>query len=316
MPSAPLFPAETSNKRFYERATVLALLVAWAIWLPMWAMSPLRLTRLPELWQMAGGTVGIALICWLIQALGSRLDPAEMSFPRALEALPVAQDVLRLSLAKLWMGFLLPIMTFHLLVWSPGFADDSLVLFDKLVGLDHHEWALWVRDTGLRTPLLWAYNSLWAQSMLILFWMLVLVRKTDRLWGMAALSIWAGLAAMPVFYFAPALGPIAHGADYPPELIHPAYELLRGLSNGSIVDVHRLDGIISMPSFHTFFALTMLWGAWGYRWLMVLIVPVNAALVLSVYPVGFHYSIDVLGGVVWFCISAVLLELARRRSVA
>lgn len=315
MPSAPLFPPETSTKRFYERATFLALMGAWAFWLPMWALSPLRLTRLPELWQMAGGSVGIVLVYGLIRALESRIDPAEMSFPRVLEALPLAQDVLRLSLAKLWMGFLLPIITFHLLVWSPGFADDALVKFDHMIGLDHYAWAMWVRDTGLRIPLLWAYDSLWAQSMLILFWFLILVRQTDRLWGMAALSVWAGLAAMPVFYLAPALGPITHHADYPPELIHPAYQLLKGLSDGSIVDVHRLDGIISMPSFHTFFALTMLWGAWGYRWLMAIVVPVNAALILSVYPVGFHYSIDILGGVVWFGITAFLMEVARRRAV-
>jgi len=315
MSTEPLFPPETSTKRFYERATYVGIVIALLIWLPLWATGPLQLSGLPELWHLGLGSIGIGIIVAILRALGPRLDPEQMSFPQLVEVLPMAHDVLKLSFAKMWMAFLLPVLTFHLLVYSPGFADDWLVQFDRMLGLEHHSWSMWVVEVGLRGPLLFAYDSLWAQSMAILIWMLVVARATDRLWGMSALSVWAGLAAMPVFFFLPALGPASQGVEYPPELIHPAYEMLKGISDGSIVRVHRLDGIISMPSFHTFFALTMLWGSWGHRWLLVAVVPLNVVLVLAVYPVGFHYIIDVVGGVLWFAASAVLMELARRRFV-
>lgn len=293
-------------------ASAVGLGVALALWLPLWALSPLELLGLDKLHSFVGGTVGIAVIYGILTVLGRSLSPEQMSFPWLLEVMPKALTLLRLSLANLWMAFLLPILTLHLLVWSPGFVDDQLVVFERLLGLDHFCWSMWSVEMGLRKPLVLAYNSLWLQSVLLLVWWAAVRGSTERLWGLTTLSVWGGLFALPLFFFMPALGPVTQHGGYPPELVHPAYELLHGVHSGELRVLTRLDGVVSIPSFHTFFALSMVWGAWGERPLLAVLVPLNAVVLVSVYIVGFHYLIDVVAGVVWFALAVWALERARR----
>ena len=312
----PLFPGVSPSERFYERASAIGLVVAVFLWLPLWALSPLQLLALDKLHSFVGGSAGIGVMYVVLLQLLLRVKPEQMSLPWLLEVMPKALALLRLSLANLWMAFLLPILTLHLLVWSPGFVDEHLVVLERMIGLDHFSATMWSVETGLRAPLVWAYNSLWAQSVVLLVWWVAIRRSTERLWGLTALSVWGGLLALPVFFFMPALGPVTQHAGYPSELVHPAYELLRGVHSGELRALTRLDGVVSIPSFHTFFALSMVWGAWGERPLLAVLVPLNAVVLVSVYLVGFHYLIDIVAGVAWFAAAVYALEWGRRWAVA
>ena len=66
MSTEPLFPPETSTKRFYERATYVGIVIALLIWLPLWATGPLQLSGLPELWHLGLGSIGIGIIVDII----------------------------------------------------------------------------------------------------------------------------------------------------------------------------------------------------------------------------------------------------------
>ncbi len=71
-----------------------------------------------------------------------------------------------------------------------------------------------------------------------------------------------------------------------------------------LLDMDRLTGIVSFPSFHTYLALLFLVGSWPLRKLWWCLLPVNVLLIASTPKFGFHYLVDVVGG---FAVAALVL---------
>lgn len=67
------------------------------------------------------------------------------------------------------------------------------------------------------------------------------------------------------------------------------------------LDPTRLDGIVTFPSLHVALAAALAFAAWGLRpWPRALVVTYSAAVAFTAIPIGGHYFVDALGGLLLF----------------
>ena len=74
-----------------------------------------------------------------------------------------------------------------------------------------------------------------------------------------------------------------------------------------------LVGLVSFPSFHTAAATLLAIAAWPDRRLRAVILPMDAAMLLSIPVEGTHYLIDMIGGAGVALIATLLVVLFERR---
>ena len=66
--------------------------------------------------------------------------------------------------------------------------------------------------------------------------------------------------------------------------------------------------MVCFPSFHVAWAIFFVAALWGFRWLRIPAVIVSAMVILSTMTTGWHYFVDVLGGIVLAVISIVFAK--------
>lgn len=75
----------------------------------------------------------------------------------------------------------------------------------------------------------------------------------------------------------------------------PAMDYFRN-SNVIILDMLKLQGVVTFPSFHTALAIMTAF-AWRHRrWIFYPMVGWNLIVIVSTIPIGGHYGVDLLGG--------------------
>jgi len=81
-----------------------------------------------------------------------------------------------------------------------------------------------------------------------------------------------------------------------------------GARSGSVrvLEFGRMEGLVSMPSFHVAGALMVTWAFRRHVWLLVPLVVINSLLVAATFMTGAHYVIDVLGTLAMFAGSLAL----------
>jgi membrane-associated phospholipid phosphatase len=108
--------------------------------------------------------------------------------------------------------------------------------------------------------------------------------------------------------FVPAIGTY-YGLNLSPTerfpLINSAYYTAQlhdivALRDGSLrhLELFKLTGIISFPSFHAASAFLYVWALWrvrGFRWVTIAI---NTLMIAATPVIGAHYIIDIVGGAV------------------
>jgi hypothetical protein len=63
-----------------------------------------------------------------------------------------------------------------------------------------------------------------------------------------------------------------------------------------MLDVARMTGLVTFPSFHTVISLLLIAATWGVRWIGPAMLVANVALLASVPVYGSHHFVDMLGG--------------------
>ena len=81
-----------------------------------------------------------------------------------------------------------------------------------------------------------------------------------------------------------------------------------GLRDGSLrhLEMFKLTGIVSFPSFHAASAVLYMWALWPVRFVGPLAAALNLLMIASTPVIGAHYMIDVFGGVALAAISILL----------
>ena len=184
--------------------------------------------------------------------------------------------------------------------------DHTLLLIDRAVGLDpqliaafvnDHSWLVKYLNNGyglIKWPLLGIPIALTMVSRLIRLQQFVL-----------ALNI-ALAVTIVISIFVPAVGTY-YGLNLSPAERFPLLDSsnyvaqlrdIVALRNGSLrhLELFKLVGIVSFPSFHTASAVLYCWALWPVRGLRWVTIGLSTWMIAATPVIGAHYVIDVVGG--------------------
>jgi membrane-associated phospholipid phosphatase len=115
---------------------------------------------------------------------------------------------------------------------------------------------------------------------------------------------------LPLFALLPAVGPWRYYHFLPTQSQTASCELplLAMRLTGTYVLGSQEVGVVCFPSFHVAWAILFLAALWGFRWLRIPVVLVSGMVILSTMTTGWHYFVDVLGGIILAIISIVLAK--------
>ncbi len=112
--------------------------------------------------------------------------------------------------------------------------------------------------------------------------------------------------ALPCMLLLPAVGPWV-GWHFPPTPLQQACQAsIAALRSGSISGDDSFGGIICFPSFHVFWALVSAHALQPFRFLRYPAIVAAVLITLSTMTTGWHYGIDVIGGIFLTVISTLL----------
>jgi PAP2 superfamily len=115
---------------------------------------------------------------------------------------------------------------------------------------------------------------------------------------------------IPLFALLPAIGPWRY-FHIPPTQAQTAFceaPLLAMRLPGTYVLGSQEAGVVCFPSFHVVWAILFAAALWGFRSLRIPIALVTGMVILSTMTTGWHYFVDVLGGIILAIISIVVAK--------
>lgn len=186
------------------------------------------------------------------------------------------------------------------------YRDAELQAIDRWLGFERQAYIGFLKhNDGLLAILGFAYNTMMRQNLLVLF-VTIIARRTDRLQAYTIAFAIAVTATAAIAIFVPAANAMIYVDKVPTDLStladggHSYFPTLEALRNGGlrVIDLGRLEGLISFPSFHTANAILFVWALWPIRILRFVLVPLNFLLIASTPLCGAHYVTDVVGGAV------------------
>jgi membrane-associated phospholipid phosphatase len=190
-----------------------------------------------------------------------------------------------------------------------AFFDAPLANADRLL-FPWFDWPNVMRSfSGSGLPVRIAnkvYESIgWQPQFLIVT--LALISAYQRIWHFLLSWITTLCIVVAIFALYPVLGAYQHfgiAAASVPAMLDPTPwnqpVLLEGLRNGTlrVISLGTLDGIINYPSFHAGAAVLLTYGFWHVRIMRWPFAALNALMLASAAPIGGHYIVDLLAGVV------------------
>jgi PAP2 superfamily protein len=134
-------------------------------------------------------------------------------------------------------------------------------------------------------------------------------RIAEFLWG-ALLSI---LITAPISGIVPALGAFVHfGVPGPAEATYLPHLLALREGTASSFSMNALQGIITMPSYHTVLAILIIYAYRGCGRLFTLALVLNGVMLLSLPSEGGHYLIDLIAGGAIAAVTIAIISAAAR----
>lgn len=246
-----------------------------------------------------GGTLSIALLLAAI-AYGCALTPQGSADPKIVFWLGSTAQVILVT------AFAGP-LSYVANAFNWPLQDQALLRIDRATGLDpqwiaafvnDHSWLVRFMDIGygfIKWPLLaipiiltMALRLIRLQHFVMsLSIALVLTIVISSL--IPAVGTYYGLGISPVEMF-----PLIDSSNYAMQLRD-----IVALRDGSLrqLDLYKLVGIVSFPSFHTASAILYIWALWPIRSLRWVTITVNIWMIASTPVVGAHYMIDIIGGI-------------------
>lgn len=202
------------------------------------------------------------------------------------------------------------------------YADAQLAAIDRALGFDWPAmFSLFHASPVVAGLLARAYVGLnWAPQLLIL--LLVVFRPPVFAWRFLTAWLICLLLTATVYPFFPAVATFHH-YDLGPEMMTGTTaqiswklpHIMEGLRTGATrsLGVDQLTGVVTMPSFHAAGAIMLIHGYATLRWLRWPAALVGGAMFIAAVPVGGHYLIDVIAGLVLALLSILTANMILRR---
>ena len=264
------------------------------------------------------GCAAAALVLMLHGPIAKR-GPAYRTLAQRLRAGQLAILTQALAWLVVFTGSV-SVLSYLLVSIGPPLIDAKLAAADAALGLDWPSLYQWVKaHPQIDSMLRWAYMS--GQSQLLLIAVLIGVAGPIRLLRelLSNLLVASALLSLVAACF-PAAGAFHHYAAS--SAINHAdlasFSHFFPLRDGSlkVFALSGMQGLVSMPSFHTAAALFYIQATHWSRWVLVVSVPLNILMICSTPTVGGHYFVDLLGGVALWVLTTLMLRWmsgARRR---
>jgi membrane-associated phospholipid phosphatase len=222
--------------------------------------------------------------------------------------------------AALFQAFAVPAGIFSYLVVSTNapLIDDLLDGWDKAIGFDWPSLFLWdLRHPWIDQALTFAYASVPIQALLVVIYLSFADRRAQLKDFTSAFTISAVFTLIVAGFYPASAASLRYQS-----LVHSNVSMLSDfylLRDGSLKAIHlsRLQGLISMPSFHTITAVLLTYAMRGTR-VFIPFAMLNLVVIFSTLIQGGHYLVDVLGGLItvaaaiWFARSNALARLLRK----
>lgn len=263
---------------------------------------------------LASGAIAVSMASLIVLAIVRK-----PSWPAPLRRL---LDLMELLFLLLITGYSGALLSYVAMGATSGFTDDLLVRLDAGLGFDWLSvWQVadrydWIMEGGRI-----AYGSFFL-SPLIIIPALVLTGRSSHAYGFLLAYALCVLLVDILFAAFPAQAAFQHFlADRPeawgygPRDYSEAIGQLRG---GTLrrIQLDRLSGIVTFPSFHASAAILFIWGAWPVKPLRAPMVVINSAMLVSATFVGGHYVVDLFGGIALAYGSIAAVAAIERRAGA
>jgi membrane-associated phospholipid phosphatase len=177
-------------------------------------------------------------------------------------------------------------------------VDHCLSAADYAIGFDWPSYYLWIRDRPVIGRTLYFAYLCWAPEWVAIP-LLLAFRQEYRVRELTSLGVISALGTMVISGLLPAVSAFPY--YYPDPGMQLAWvKDIWGLRDGSLtsIDLRHLDGLVSMPSFHTIGAILFMYVLRGRKVLFPIGVALNGTIIVSTLSAGSHYLIDVLAGAV------------------
>lgn len=236
--------------------------------------------------------------------------------------------VARLTFAlatQIWASCAVGGLTMAALGWQFPLIDSHLAAADQALHIDTAALIAFVAHNPLLAALLAKFYVLSVGGVFAGLIALTLLGRTDRVAELGFLFVATIILCAVISIPWPAYGTFTHfhidpqirhalpdnaGVYYMPTML--AYRA--GVEN--TIDLTRLMGVITFPSFHTCMALMVAHSFRGVRFFFWPVILINVAVGLSIIPIGGHYAIDIVGGAAVFAAAAFAIHAIRRNSLA
>ena len=167
-------------------------------------------------------------------------------------------------------------------------------------------------------PWLWRYSTLLPQFVVPPVVLGLFYRNREALWEFLFHFHVCLVATLLGGVFLPTACPFLYYGDFPQIFEHGRFiqhfETLRS-GAGFAVRYDNIDGLISIPSFHTAGGLMVTWAFRHHRAWLVTFAVVNVLLIAATVLSGTHYAVDVLATGVLFLASLGLWRVWGRRGL-
>ncbi|WP_334189104.1 phosphatase PAP2 family protein [Noviherbaspirillum sp.] len=216
--------------------------------------------------------------------------------------------------AALWTGFSATAVIFTYLTASLNFPlhDALFADLDAKMGFDWVALYLAVEGYPRFSALLgWAYDSMYVQLFVSMLYFAhkQWTRKNDELLLIAFISLVVTSIFSGVFPAVCAWHYFDLGIERSVHLSH-----LLSLRNGTAASfsIDQMQGIVTLPSYHTVIALLLIYVYRDQKWSFLLILALNVLMLLSVPFRGGHYLVDMIAAGILFVLSAVVTKYVLR----
>ncbi|MBR1150786.1 phosphatase PAP2 family protein [Bradyrhizobium sp. JYMT SZCCT0428] len=296
---------------------------AWRLfqlnWIPIAAMGAVVLlggalcgfTMKPLALAVTLGIVAaLALIAYLYAfAKGDQADP-KLIFPLGA--------ISQLLLIATIMGPL----TYVAAVTNWPLQDRALLAIDRAMGMDPEMIARYVNDREWLGALLVRSYTLIKIILVAIPLVLALTSRFVRLQVFVLAFSLTLIMTLLISTFTPAVGTY-YGLNIDPaqfsSLDASMYQAqlrdILALRDGSLrhLELLKITGIVSFPSFHAASAVLYIWALWPVRYVGGAAVVLNILMMASTPVIGAHYMIDVFGGValavIGICLAKYLVNI-------
>jgi hypothetical protein len=209
--------------------------------------------------------------------------------------------------AALWIAFTSSgcVLTYLAATTGKPLYDVALISADRGMGFDWLEWRQMVVSYSLLYWPLWiAYGSIPLQMLLSIF-LLPLVGNSGRVGELVTLGVVTLLLTVLISAHFPVIGPFGtygEGRD----AWFSDFMMLRSGGPWNF-NLPAMQGIVAMPSYHTVLAVLFSYAFRRTGWVGWSIFGLNALMLPSIPPIGWHYLSDVIAGgtIAALCVAGV-----------